>query len=231
MPLNLSTKPSPPSSSSLTNHSTPPIQSRSNAIIWSPASMCEKETAESYNNNRDNIIKYNNNNESVNNNRSVNNIGVRYSLNNNNNNCANQITSNNNLNININDNINSSNDIHRHYGDSSSSGPEDSPTFIPTTSDLYASAFSQKAAAAAAAAAAATGFFSHFHKNKDLSMLRQNRTDVFVVNNNNDFLRDKEMTRPDSTAHHSDISVKTEHEDHRKREHRCFQVRIFFLNF
>lgn len=225
MPLNLSTKPPLPSSSSLlTNHSTPPIQSRSNAIIWSPASMCEKETAESYNSSsRDNTIKYNNNNESVNNNRSVN-IGVRYSLhhhnNINNNNCANPNNSNSNNNIIVNDN-NNSNDIHHRYHDrdsSSNSGPEDSPTFIPS-SDLYASAFSQKAA---------TGFFSHFHKNKDLSMLRQNRTDVFVVNNNNDFLRDKEMTRPDSTAHHSDISVKTEHDDHRKREHRCFQVSIFF---
>lgn len=158
--------------------------------------MCEKETAESFNISRDikpTVLKHNNNNnDSVN--RSVN-IAVRYSLNN----CANQNDSN--------------NSIHRHYGGDSNSGPEDSPTFMPTP-EMYASAFSQKAA---------TGFFSHFHKNKDLTMLRQNRTDVFVVNNNNDFLRDKEITRPDSTAHHSDISVKTDHED-RKREHRCFQV-------
>lgn len=78
--------------------------------------------------------------------------------------------------------------------------------------------------------------YSHFDKNSD--MLRQNRTDIFIVNNNNDFFGDKEITRPDSTAKNENPKMAGRLED-RKREHRCFQVsfscetthqhRIFFI--
>lgn len=67
--------------------------------------------------------------------------------------------------------------------------------------------------------------FSHFEKNTDINMLRQNRTDIFIVNNNNEFFGDKESTRPDSTAKSDNLKIAGRMED-RKREHRCFQVRV-----
>ncbi len=67
--------------------------------------------------------------------------------------------------------------------------------------------------------------FSHFEKNTDINMLRQNRTDIFIVNNNNDFFGDKESTRPDSTAKNENLKISGRMED-RKREHRCFQVSV-----
>lgn len=67
--------------------------------------------------------------------------------------------------------------------------------------------------------------FSHFEKNTDINMLRQNRTDIFIVNNNNDFFGDKEVTRPDSTAKNENLKSSTSGRlEDRKREHRCFQV-------
>lgn len=181
MPLNLSTKPSPPSFNSSNSSSTTPIQSRSNAIIWSPASMCEKETAAGESDNTHHprdikpiIIKHDN--------RSIN---IRYPLNHRRNDDS--CSSDNRMNF-----------VHNIDSDKNNSMFQ---TFNPKN----------------------IGFFSHFHKNKDFNMLRQNRTDIFVVNNNDDFLRDNEIARPDSTAH-SDIP-KSEHDD-RKREHRCFQVRL-----
>lgn len=70
--------------------------------------------------------------------------------------------------------------------------------------------------------------FSHFEKNTD--MLRQNRTDIFIVNNNNDFFGDKEITRPDSTAKNENLKMAGRLED-RKREHRCFQVSFLAKEF
>lgn len=70
--------------------------------------------------------------------------------------------------------------------------------------------------------------FSHFEKNTDINMLRQNRTDIFIVNNNNDFFGDKEVTRPDSTAKNENVkNGAAGRMDDRKREHRCFQVSFF----
>lgn len=67
--------------------------------------------------------------------------------------------------------------------------------------------------------------FSHFEKNTDINMLRQNRTDIFIVNNNNDFFGDKEVARPDSTAKNENLKNGTAGRlEDRKREHRCFQV-------
>lgn len=71
--------------------------------------------------------------------------------------------------------------------------------------------------------------FSQFEKSSDINMLRQNRTDIFIVNNNNDFYGDKEVTRPDSTAKNENLkNVAAGRMDDRKREHRCFQVSYFY---
>lgn len=73
-------------------------------------------------------------------------------------------------------------------------------------------------------AKAQIGLLNHFHKHRDIHMLRQNRTDIFVVNNNNEFLRDKELPRPDSTAHSVGTTMVKSEPEERKREHRCFAV-------
>lgn len=59
---------------------------------------------------------------------------------------------------------------------------------------------------------------------KDFSMLQQNRTDIFVVNNNNN---EKEIARPDSTAHSDSGRISI---DEKKRE-RSFQVSSDFFYF
>lgn len=71
-------------------------------------------------------------------------------------------------------------------------------------------------------AKAQIGLLNHFHKHRDIHMLRQNRTDIFVVNNNNN-----ELPRPDSTAHNDGTTMVKSEPEERKREHRCFAVSYF----
>lgn len=142
MPLNLSTKHNQSSRSS--NNSTP-VQNRSNSgpIIWSPASMCEKETLITDEIKTESILS-------------------RFKL--------------------KSEFINRCNNEQNYLN------------FKPNFED---------------------------HR-KDFSMLQQNRTDIFVVNNNNN---EKEITRPDSTAHSDSGRISI---DEKKRE-RSFQVSSVLL--
>ncbi|KAJ6647898.1 Zinc finger protein [Pseudolycoriella hygida] len=164
VPLNLSTKPSMNSSSA---------RNLPSALIWSPASMCEKETAESDNSLSDGKTNLKpkadgNSTRSTNNPKRVEISDVK--------------------------------DFVKNY--------ECDPFSIPFRSRNLE-------------------LFSHFEKNTDINMLRQNRTDIFIVNNNNDFFGDKEVTRPDSTAKNENLKNNTSGRlEDRKREHRCFQLSL-----
>ncbi|XP_037034000.1 zinc finger protein Gfi-1b [Bradysia coprophila] len=168
VPLNLSTKPSISTTSS---------RNLPSALIWSPASMCEKETAESDNSLSDGK-SYPKRKADGDNDRPSNNKHCRRSEN---------------------------SDV-KEFVKNYESDPSVYSPFSSRNLDL----------------------FSHFEKNTD--MLRQNRTDIFIVNNNNDFFGDKECTRPDSTAKNENLKMAGRLED-RKREHRCFQCRICAKTF
>lgn len=170
VPLNLSTKPSISTSSS---------RNLPSALIWSPASMCEKETAES-----DNSLSEGKPNLK----RKADGDNNRLS---NNNKCRRSDNS-------------DVKDFVKNY-------ESDPSAYIPFSSRNL-------------------DLFSHFEKNTDINMLRQNRTDIFIVNNNNDFFGDKEITRPDSTAKNENFKSGTAGRmEDRKREHRCFQVSFLKL--
>lgn len=164
VPLNLSTKPSISTST----------RSIPSALIWSPASMCEKETAESDNSLSDGLKPYPKRKAGDG------------------------------------DNVRSSK---QHCRRSENSDVKDFvKNYESDPSSVYIPFGSRN-----------LDLFSHFEKNTD--MLRQNRTDIFIVNNNNDFFGDKESTRPDSTAKNENLKMAGRLED-RKREHRCFQVSL-----
>lgn len=216
MPLNLSTKPSPPSPS-------PQFRSTANhaAMIWSPASMCEKETAAERTSIRDthNAIKREQNglrrypfmvdrhHHSDYNNRSEEMPSAVCSV----------------------GSYDNGHDAATDSDDNNSFSvpPNNGPLLLQhrALSDNNNSAgstvFSQFSAKAQ------IGLLNHFHKHRDIHMLRQNRTDIFVVNNNNEFLRDKELPRPDSTAHSDGTTMVKSEPEERKREHRCFAVSLF----
>lgn len=165
VPLNLSTKPSLSTSSS---------RNLPSALIWSPASMCEKETAES-----DNSLSEGKPYPK----RKADGDSIRLSNNNN-------------------SRRSDSSDVKEFVKNYES----DPSVYIPFSSRNLE-------------------LFSHFEKNTDINMLRQNRTDIFIVNNNNDFFGDKEITRPDSTAKNENFKNGAAGRlEERKREHRCFQV-------
>ena len=191
MPLNISTKPSPPSSSS---------QNRSTgALIWSPASICEKETASAVSHiitKREIKHKF---------------IYDRYHYDR----KRSSICS-------------ASGYMNSGGGDGNGGGAttdSDDNTSYCVQNDSDNNTTNSSTAVYAPFSPKNVGFFTNFQKHHEINMLRQNRTDIFVVNNNNEFMRDKEAPRPDSTAHHSDIGTKNGL-DERRREHRCFQVRF-----
>lgn len=193
MPLNLSTKPSPSTTTSA-------LQNRSSnaTSIWSPASICEKETAAETDNIKRSdksrkLSKY-----------------ERYEFE---------------RHIKLDQTTTPGTDSDENNSicaqNNNTTDNSDNNTKLSSSSTTVFRPFSPNN----------VGFFTHFHKHRDINMLRQNRTDIFVVNNNNvELLRDKEMMeRPDSTAHSSDLLPKSGSMEERKRDHRCFQVSVILL--
>lgn len=211
MPLNLSTKPSTPSPTVSIQSNRTPTLSVSNLTgvahhsnIWSPASMCEKETAtesESEQFTKRLLLKSSHHKFEPTN--------FRYQLDSRLLNTA-AYSSSNSVAGRF-DSVTTDSDEDTHTSYCASINPNRTNDNSDNNNLVY-SPFSSK-----------VGLLNQFHKHRDMHMLRQNRTDIFVVNNNNEYLRDKEVPiRPDSTAH-SDIMSKSGL-DERKREHRCFEV-------